>query len=114
VCWSLDGLPLALEAAARWFACYPPALVARAARDDPGMLAAPGNGMTSKNWLLKPLDDALGGLAGRQFGLVLELATRIGPWTSEGLATEMRPVSTDPDRINAHDCSRPAWLIVNS
>lgn len=95
VCRSLDGLPLALEAAARWFAWYPPALVAQAARDDPGLLASSGDGLTPTNWLLEALDDALGGLTGRQFDLLLELAARIGPWTSEELATEMRSRSTD-------------------
>lgn len=95
VCRSLDGLPLALEAAARWFACYPPAQVAQAARDDPGMLAASSDGLTRRNWLLEALDDALGCLTAGQRALLLELAARIAPWTGEELAAEMRSMSAD-------------------
>jgi predicted ATPase len=95
VCRSLDGLPLALEAAARWFACYPPALVADAARDDPGILAAPSDGASPKNWLREAIDDALGCLTGRQLDLLFRLAARIAPWTCEELAVEMPLMSTD-------------------
>lgn len=94
VCRWLDGLPRALAAAAPWFAFYPPAWVAQAAREDPAMLAASPGGETPENWLLEALDDALNGLTERQCDLLFELAARPAPWTVKELVAESRSASS--------------------
>jgi predicted ATPase len=87
VCRSLDGLPRALEAAAAWFAFYPPALVAQIAREDPRALAATSEGATPRSWLTEALDDALDCLTERQLDLLIQLAGQPTPWTLKELAT---------------------------
>jgi transcriptional regulator with XRE-family HTH domain len=85
ICRSLDGLPRALEAASTWFAFYPPATVAEAAREDPCAMAATGQDEAQGNWLRVAIGDALGDLTEAQRGLAAELATRTGPWTIDDL-----------------------------
>jgi transcriptional regulator with XRE-family HTH domain len=85
VCRSLDGLPRALENAAKWFAFYSPADVAAVAREDPCALAAASSDMGESNWLLDAVASVLSGLTGAQRGLAVELAGRAAPWSIEDL-----------------------------
>lgn len=95
VCRSLDGLPRALEAAATWFAFYPPAEVAEAAREDPCALAAPSSDEMPLSWLHDAIDDALGGLTDAQRELASDLTGRTAPWTIDDLVDGTRRSSAE-------------------
>lgn len=86
VCRRLDGIPRAIESAATWFAFYPPALVAEAARENPCAVAAPSEEDTKSTWLREAVDDALSVLTDAQRCHVSELASRTAPWTIDDLA----------------------------
>lgn len=86
VCRSLDGLPRALESAATWFAFYPPAAVARAARRDPHTLAVPRDADSPDGWIREALAEAAAELPASRRELLARLAAQKKPWTADQAA----------------------------
>jgi transcriptional regulator with XRE-family HTH domain len=87
ICRALDGLPLALEAAASWFLIYSLEQMAETAARDPLALAAPPSASGAAPDVRALLVDAVAALKPAQARLLARLAALDQPWSVETAAT---------------------------
>ncbi|WP_255950584.1 helix-turn-helix domain-containing protein [Streptomyces odontomachi] len=88
ICFRLDGVPRALEAAASWFPLSSPCELLDLARSEPHLLATSVDGALDDRWVEDAVAHALAGLAPAHRSLVEGLGTWDTPWTLEQISAQ--------------------------